>query len=213
MVVACLGVVLACGGSATAGVLISGSQIADGSITGADVRDRSLSSRDLQAGALGAAKGPRGPRGLRGATGRPGADGPQGPVGATGARGPQGPQGTQGPAGQTGQQGPPGAAIAYAHVLADGGLDALRTKGMTVKHTATGLYCLVIDGDVHNLAANVDGIGGGSGGSGGSGAWATTAAAPDDTGDDACTGTETGSVKIYDKAGVLVDDAFYVTAN
>jgi hypothetical protein len=201
MVVACLGVVLACGGSATAGVLITGAQIADGTITSADVRNGSLTARDLQHGLLDAAKG------QRGLAGADGPQGPQGPVGATGARGPQGPQGAQGPAGQTGQQGPPGAAIAYAHILGDGSTDALRSKGMTVRHPATGLYCLVVDGDVHNLAANVDGIGGGSG------AWAMTAAAPDDTAGDACTGTESGSVQVYDKTGTPVDDAFYVIAN
>jgi hypothetical protein len=209
MVIACLALVLACAGSAVAGVLVTGAQIRDGSITGADVLDGSLRTADLEPGARAAANGNgrRGARGPRGPRGREGVPGPQGAVGATGPHGPTGPQGAQGPAGQPGPQGPPGAAIAYAHILPDGGLDTLRSKGITVTHQATGLYCLVIDGDAHTVAANVDAL------SGGHGAWTTSAAAPDDLGDNACPGTENGSVKIYDSSGVLVDDAFYLAVN
>jgi hypothetical protein len=48
---------------------------------------------------------------------------------------------------------------------------------------------------------------------GGGGAWATTAATADDDQGDACPGSESGRIEMYDKNGHAVDDAFYVIAN
>ena len=97
-------IVLACGGSATAGSLITGAQIRDDSVTGADIRDGSVSSADLGAAARAAASR-RGPRGPRGKTGKAGKAGPAGPIGLTGPVGPVGPVGPTGPTGPTGPAG------------------------------------------------------------------------------------------------------------
>jgi hypothetical protein len=79
-------IVLACAGSATAGALITGSQIKDGSITGTDVKDGSLTAADFTKPAV-ASRSARGPRGRRGKRG------PRGFTGFTGPRGLQGPPG------------------------------------------------------------------------------------------------------------------------
>ena len=94
-VIACVALVVACTGTATAATLITSQQIKNNSLTtkdvrneslrGGDVKDGSLRARDFQAGEL-----PRGPAGATGATGPQGAPGPQG------ARGPQGEPGLSG---------------------------------------------------------------------------------------------------------------------
>jgi hypothetical protein len=73
--VAVLAIVVALGGAATAGALITGKDIKDGSVTGKDIKDGSLTLKDLKKSE--AAK-------LRGATGATGATGA---AGATGAKG------------------------------------------------------------------------------------------------------------------------------
>jgi hypothetical protein len=220
MVVACVAVVLACGGSAVAGSLITGAQIQDESVTGADIRDGSVGARDLAPTVRAAAttttgsRGSRGPRGLRGhrglrgLKGEQGPPGPQGPVGATGGRGPAGPIGPQGPQGVQGPQGDPGSAIAYAHVLSDGSLDAQRSKGIAVTHSATGLYCLAIDGTAHTVSANLDALN-----PGGAVRLETTAAPDDASGDDCHDAPDAGSVRLFDASGDPVDDAFYLAVN
>ena len=96
-------------------------------------------------------RGPRGKRGPRGLRGLKGARGPRGVRGLRGVAGPTGPTGPAGPAGAagaTGAQGPPGpagTALAFAHVNADGTVDAANSKGFppgVVSHTATGHYCI-----------------------------------------------------------------------
>jgi Collagen triple helix repeat (20 copies) len=91
-------------------------------------------------------RGPRGLRGLRGfagPAGPAGAAGPAGPAGPAGAAGPAGPPGPEGPAGP---EGPPGTALAFAHVNADGTVDAANSEGVAtenVAHTAdSGVYCI-----------------------------------------------------------------------
>jgi hypothetical protein len=82
-------------------------------------------------------KGARGPRGLRGLRGLAG---PAGPAGATGPAGPAGPTGPAGPAG------PAGTALAFAHVTAEGTVDAANSKGVAqgnVAHAAgSAVYCI-----------------------------------------------------------------------
>jgi hypothetical protein len=67
-----------------------------------------------------------------------GVRGPQGPEGAQGAQGPKGPTGPRG------LPGPSGSAVAYAHVNADGTLDAANSKNVAsgnIAHPSTGVYC------------------------------------------------------------------------
>jgi hypothetical protein len=109
LVIACLAVSIALGGTASAAVLITGKQVKDGSVagrditnrslTGLDVRDRSLTPLDFNGsleGPAGAA-GPAGPQGLKGDRGQ------EGPAGASGPAGPAGPVGEKGVPGTPGQ--------------------------------------------------------------------------------------------------------------
>jgi hypothetical protein len=120
MLVAVGAVVLACGGSATAASLITGSQVKNGTLTGADVKDsslrgvdiknRSLTTSDLstatikslkgsvsaQSGGATGVKGDTGPTGAKGDTGATGATGAKGETGATGAKGDTGTNGNNG---------------------------------------------------------------------------------------------------------------------
>ena len=120
MVIACLALSIALGGTASAAVLITGKQVKDGSLsgrdianrslTGQDVRDRSLTPLDFNGSVQGPA-GPQGPKGDRGQQGPAGASGPAGSQGLKGDRGEQGPAGASGPAGPAGRvgtQGPSG---------------------------------------------------------------------------------------------------------
>ena len=98
--------------------------------------------------------------------GRPGPRGPAGPPGPAGPAGPAGPQGVPGP---QGPQGPAGTAVAYAHVLADGTVDAAQSSPNIVVTRlydpgsgakADGLYCVGVlsstDGIVHAAVASLD---------------------------------------------------------
>jgi hypothetical protein len=90
-----LAVALVGASSATAGSLITGAKIKDGTITGKDIRDGSLTAKDLKPGAVPAAiRGKDGATGATGATGAIGATGAKGDTGATGPEGPMGPQGS-----------------------------------------------------------------------------------------------------------------------
>ena len=76
-----------------------------------------------------------------------------GPVGPAGVSGPVGPAGAPGP---TGPQGPAGGALAYAHVNADGTIDA-DSGNITVAKLFDGEYCVgVTGGAVHVAVANLD---------------------------------------------------------
>jgi hypothetical protein len=109
-------------GTATAGKLITGGQIANGTVTGADVKKGTLGTKHLSADAK--AK-------LKGATGPAGAAGPAGPVGPAGADGPQGVPGTDG--------GP----NRYAEVSAAGTLqqDVRNIDQTQIDHPSAGVYC------------------------------------------------------------------------
>ena len=52
MVIACLALSIALGGSAYAAVTVTGKNIKDGTITGRDVKNRSLDTNDLRAAVL-----------------------------------------------------------------------------------------------------------------------------------------------------------------
>src|SRR5215207_1883051 len=114
MVIACLALSIALGGTASAAVLITGKQVKDGSIAGRDVKNASLGKNKLSATALSSLTGERGPAGPQGPKGDPGQAGPkgdsgeQGPAGRTGTTGPKGETGPAGPQGPPGPQGPRG---------------------------------------------------------------------------------------------------------
>ncbi len=93
------GCVVATAGSAGAAVLITGSQIKDGSIGG---KDLSVALR-AQLRKVGT-RGPKGATGSKGAQGEVGLQGPSGPKGETGAPGAKGDSGTQGPVGPEGDR-------------------------------------------------------------------------------------------------------------
>jgi Collagen triple helix repeat (20 copies) len=84
--------------------------------------------------------------------------GPQGPVGSRGQAGPPGATGPPGPPGQNGTNGAPGApgtALAYAHINANGTLDATNSKnfsGVDINHAENGIYCIT---DLPVTAKNV----------------------------------------------------------
>src|SRR5215208_6266587 len=84
MVIACLALSIALGGTASAAVLITGKQVKDGSIAGRDVKNSSLGKSKLSATAVSSLTGQRGPAGPQGPKGDPGHQGPQGPKGDTG---------------------------------------------------------------------------------------------------------------------------------
>jgi hypothetical protein len=84
-VIACIALVVACTGTATAATLITGKQIENNSVTTKDVKNKSLRAGDFRPGTL-----------LRGPAGAAGATGPQGPQGAQGAQGATGAPGLSG---------------------------------------------------------------------------------------------------------------------
>jgi len=105
MVIACLALSIALGGTASAAVLITGKQVKDGSIAGRDVKNRSLGMNKLSTSAVSSLAGQAGPAGPQGPQGEKGDQGPVGPTGATGPKGETGPAGPQGPAGPAGPSG------------------------------------------------------------------------------------------------------------
>ena len=97
-VMATAAVFLALGGTATAGVMITGRQVKNGSLTGRDIRDRSPTAVDFASGQL--PPGGAGAQGAQGAQGERGAQGSQGDRGVDGTQGVQGVAGADGAAGQ-----------------------------------------------------------------------------------------------------------------
>jgi hypothetical protein len=81
-VIACVALVVACTGTATAASLITGAQIKNNSVTTKDVKNKSLRAGDFRPGTVF-----RGPAGARGAAGPQGAQGPQGLQGSQGLQG------------------------------------------------------------------------------------------------------------------------------
>jgi hypothetical protein len=57
---------------------------------------------------------------------------------------------------QTGPPGKDGSAVAYAHVFADGTLDAANSNNVTVVSHSTGHYCLATSVPVHVVAATLE---------------------------------------------------------
>ena len=98
------------GGTAVAAIKITGKNVQNSSLTGVDVKNNSLTGKDVKNKSLT-------PRDFKGSV--------QGPKGDTGSKG---------------DQGPPGTARAYAHVNADGTLDAARSKNvLDVRPACNGL--------------------------------------------------------------------------
>jgi hypothetical protein len=97
------------------------------SVTTYQVKDFSLLARDFKRGQI-----------------------PAGPAGPAGAEGPAGPQGPAGPAG------PSGSAKAYARVLGSGAVDTAHSRGVTVSHPFTGVYCITVTGGASNAVATRD---------------------------------------------------------
>jgi hypothetical protein len=122
MIVGLIALVMAMGGSAVAGSLITSKQIKDGTI-----QKRDLSKRTIQS--------------LR-ATSAGGIPGPQGPAG------PAGPKGDTGAAGSTGAAGAAGTARAYAHVSSLGTLTT-RKNVVGVEKIGTGDYCVKLDPSIN----------------------------------------------------------------
>jgi hypothetical protein len=87
VVAAILAIALVGVGSATAGSLLTGKQVRNGSLTGLDIRDRSIKAKDIALGSIT-------PKHLRKGTSAVtiGQPGPAGPAGATGAAGASGPR-------------------------------------------------------------------------------------------------------------------------
>ncbi|WP_207792913.1 hypothetical protein [Nocardioides acrostichi] len=136
-----LAVLLAAGGGAAAGSLITGKQIKDGSLTGVDVKDHSLGVRDLSAKTKSKLTGPAG---ADGADGVDGADGSQGPAG------PAGPAGPQGPAGPSG-----GVARAFGLHMSGSSDVFSQSGGITSRSPSDGVWCLTIPGVSPNYSALV----------------------------------------------------------
>jgi hypothetical protein len=103
MVVACLALLVALGGTSVAAVTaiprnsVGTPQLKKNAVVSAKVKNGSLRATDFAAGQL--------PAGLAGPPGPAGAGGPQGPQGLAGPQGTQGVQGLQGPPGSQGPSG------------------------------------------------------------------------------------------------------------
>lgn len=127
LVVACIALVVALGGTATAAsvAIRSSAQIAPGVIQKSDLSTRALRSLTKT--------GPAGPAGAAGVAGERGADGATGPAGPRGDAGPQGERGAAGPAGATGAQGAAGddGKDAFTDVDADFSQNPYSTSGTT----------------------------------------------------------------------------------
>lgn len=146
--IALLALFLALGGTTYAA---STALIGKNSVASPQVVNGSLQAKDLSAKAKKALKGNRGPRGLTGAAGA---------AGAAGAKGATGAQGVKGDKGDTGAA---GTAVAYAHVAADGTLDAANSKNLVqsqVTHPGAGVYCFQTLGFTpHAVVASPDAFG------------------------------------------------------
>ena len=128
-VISTLALVLVVGG----GSAVAASQFGKETIGANAIKKESIGPGKLNKAAKNALQGPAGPTGAKGA------------AGAAGAAGPQGPQGPQGPA---------GSARAYGAVInGNGTLDPAKTKNATVRHPATGVYCITLQGGIDPATA------------------------------------------------------------
>jgi hypothetical protein len=141
-VTATMALVVALSGSAYAANTIRSSDIKNGQVKRVDLANNAVTSGKVRNGALLRKDFKSGqiPAGPRGATGATGANGPKGDAGA------------------------PGSALAFGRVLADGTLDASKTKDLVVDaHPLVGRYCLVVPAAARNIVAQLDlstGLGG-----------------------------------------------------
>ena len=137
--IALLALFIALGGTTYAA---STSLIGKNTVASPQVVNGSLQAKDLSKKARKTLKGNRGLRGLRGLTG---------PKGTTGAQGVQGVQGAA------------GTAVAYAHVLANGTVDAANSKNVAaanVTRATTGIYCFSgLSFTVHSVVVSPDSYG------------------------------------------------------
>jgi hypothetical protein len=133
LVVACLALLVASAGMATAAGQIrhfpswNGVDIIDNSLTGRDIKNKSLTKKDFR----GSVRGPRGPQGRPGANG---AQGPPGIQGSPGIQGTQGAQGIQGPAGPITGDLPAGVTLRGKYGLEGRAVDASAYLGGSVAY-------------------------------------------------------------------------------
>jgi hypothetical protein len=132
MVVACLALLLALGGTAYAQF-----KLPRNSVTSIHVKDRSLLGKDFRQGQIPA--------------GKPGPAGPAGPAGAAGPAGPAGPAGAAGSAKAF-------ARVAQSGDVDDPRAKAIADAA--VSKPATGVYCIDIDGGALNVVGTLDVAGG-----------------------------------------------------
>lgn len=162
---------------------VGAAQIKANAITASKVKNGSLQSADFKTGQL--------------------------PKGATGATGPAGPVGVAGPAGAAGAAGAPGTALAYAHVNADGTLDAANSKGVTGSLIGTdpGRYCFNLSFTPKNIITSAERVVGGINGAFAEPAITTTITA-------VCpAGSQSAGVLMFNGAGTLVNNAFFIMFN
>ena len=145
LVVALLALVVACSGTAVAGVSLATNsvgtaQLKQDAVTSAKVRNGTLKKKDFKPGTLLAGSvGPAGPAGPAGPQGQPGATGS---TGATGPAGPTGQTGQPGQTGATGAAGPPGSVTGWVMVHPNGDVMDSEGPSVTVTRTFEGGYCI-----------------------------------------------------------------------
>jgi hypothetical protein len=165
---------------------VTSSDIASNAVNSAKVKDKSLKAKDFASGQL--PKGPAGPAGPAGLAG------PTGATGATGAAGAAGAAGT---------------ARAYAHVNADGTLDAANSKGVTssVLGTDPGRYCFDLPFTPQNIVTSAERVVGGINGAFAEPAITATIAF-------VCpAGSQEAGVLMFNNAGTLVNNSFFIMFN
>jgi hypothetical protein len=142
--IALLALFVALGGSSYAALQVPrGSvgtrQLKNNAVTSPKVKNNSLLVRDFRASQRSLLRGPEG------------------------ARGPQGPQGPQGLPGPAGASGAPGSALAFAHVNANGTIDAANSENVVAgPKPGAGIYCLDVTASraPRNAVAMIDISGG-----------------------------------------------------
>jgi hypothetical protein len=139
---------------ATAGSLITGAKVKDGSLTGRDVKNRSLTPADFaRAPSVQGRDGRDGVPGVSGPSGSAGATGSHGLTGLTGDRGAIGAAGATGSKGDTGAQGlqgEPGSATQtqWAEVTGSGVLSGAQKGSVSAAHISQGVYTVTFSGTV-----------------------------------------------------------------
>jgi hypothetical protein len=160
-------------------IALGGAAYAAGTINGKSIIDHSITGKDIKKGSIPLTALKKLPVG------------DQGPKGATGPGGPAGPTGAS------------GSAVAYAHVNADGTLDAANSKNIaSTKLTAQpGYYCVLPSVPVKNVIAGGDG--------------GLVGRVYNSSFEDFVTSCPDGaaSVEIMKAAGGFIDSAFFVVFN